>query len=173
MSGQRPTPQYTFPTTTSHSVALDPSAPGTIMRYALATEATSNVLGAIPMIFLPRTLLLFVSPSQEPSYLAISLTQWLGALVLGLTAPLVLAYPNTRRGLETRPTVYWTLGVGEAAATGVMLWQYLSKGEGSGMKEGFLVGATAVLSSLVVWRMWVLMVKPEWMGRYDDSRKGE
>ncbi|MCJ1477172.1 hypothetical protein MMC13_005843 [Lambiella insularis] len=173
MSERHSPPEYTFPSTTSHPIMLDPSAPGTVMRYAIATEAFFNLLGAIPMLFSPRSLLLLISASQQPSPLAISLTQWLGALVLGLTAPLVLAYPNTRRGLQSRPTVYWTLGTGEAALVVVLVWQYLCKREGSGMSGRFLMGATGMMTGLCAWRLWVLTAKREWMGRYNDSKKRE
>ncbi|MCJ1285605.1 hypothetical protein MMC26_004946 [Xylographa opegraphella] len=173
MANSRPAPKYVLPTTISRPISLDPSAPGTIMRSALLIEALSNILGAIPMIFLTRPLLTLIS-SSAPSPLAVSLTQWLGGLICGLAAPLLLAYPNTRRAIESRTTVYWTLGAGEGALVPLMLWQYMSQGQGSGLPGGFLLGAAGVLGATAAWRLWVMLVRPEWMGRYrDEGVKGE
>ncbi|MCJ1386503.1 hypothetical protein MMC17_009629 [Xylographa soralifera] len=173
MASSRPSPKYLLPTTISRPISLDPSAPGTIMRSALLIEALSNILGAIPMIFLTRPLLSLIS-SSAPSPLAVSLTQWLGGLICGLAAPLLLAYPNTKRAMESRTTVYWTLGAGEGALVPVMLWQYMSQGQGSGLPGGFLLGAAGVLAATAAWRLWVMLVRPEWMGRYrEEGTKGE
>ncbi|MCJ1392170.1 hypothetical protein MMC18_005037 [Xylographa bjoerkii] len=173
MASSRPTPKYALPTTISRPIALDPSAPGTIMRSALLIEALSNILGAIPMIFLTRPLLSLISPST-PSPLAVSLTQWLGGLICGLAAPLLLAYPNTKRAMESRTTVYWTLGAGEGALVPLMLWQYMKEGQESGLPGGFLLGAAGVLAATAVWRLWVMLVRPEWIGRYrEEGVKGE
>ncbi|MCJ1290310.1 hypothetical protein MMC34_001846 [Xylographa carneopallida] len=173
MATSPPTPKYVLPTTISRPINLDPSAPGTIVRSALLIEALSNILGAIPMVFLTRPLLSLIS-SAAPSPLAISLTQWLGGLVCGLAAPLLLAYPNTKRAMESRTTVYLTLGAGEGVLIPVMLWQYMSEGQGSGLPGGFLLGAAGVLAATAVWRLWVMLVRPEWMGRYrEEGMKGE
>ncbi|MCJ1398924.1 hypothetical protein MMC11_002125 [Xylographa trunciseda] len=168
MANSRPTPNYALPTTISRPVSLDPSAPGTIIRAALLIEALGNILGAIPMIFLARPLLSLIT-SSTPSPLAVSLTQWLGGLTCGLAAPLLLAYPNTKRAMESRTTVYWTLGAGEGALVPLLLWQYMSEGRGSGLPGGFLLGAAGVLAATAVWRLWVMQVRPEWMGRYREE----
>ncbi|MCJ1438601.1 hypothetical protein MMC27_007991 [Xylographa pallens] len=168
MATSRPPPTYVLPTTVSRPISLDPSAPGTIMRSALLIEALSNFLGGIPMIFLTRPLLSLIS-SETPSPLAVSLTQWLGGLICGLAAPLLLAYPDTKRAMESRTTVYWTLGAGEGALVPVMLWQYMSQGNGSGLPGGFLLGAAGVLAATAAWRLWVMLARPEWMGRYREE----
>jgi len=82
--------------------------------------------------------------------------------VLALTTPLVLAYPNTVAGIANRSTCYWTLGAGEAALVPIMLWQYLS-GE-SAFSDGALIGAIGILGGTLAARMFLLGMKPAWVG---------
>ncbi|MCJ1409938.1 hypothetical protein MMC19_004022 [Ptychographa xylographoides] len=170
MSSKPSIPTYNIPTTSSTRIQLDPANPGTIIRYAFAVEAFFNIFGAIPMLFTPARLLsnLTVDPVTP---LACSLTQWLGALVLSLTVPLLLCLPNTKRAVESRPTVYWTLGAGEAAAVVVMLVQLANGGNGFGIT--FLRVSILNLGGLCAWRAWVLGYRPEWVGGYRKAREGK
>jgi hypothetical protein len=151
---------------------MDRSAPGTIIRRAFALEAFFNFSGGILMIGFPtRTLALMQhSSSSPPAPLAITMTQWLGAVVLGLTAPLLLGLPNTRRAVESRVTTYWTLGVPEVCLVGVMLWQ-LGKGQEGSLSRTSLWVWVVQLSAICGWRAFVLIRKPEWMGRYRELEK--
>jgi len=165
---------YTQPTTSSTPVTIDPSAPGTIIRYAFALESAFNVLGAAGMLLTPRSILTFLasSPSQITP-LAVSLTQWFGAVVFALTAPLILCLPNTRRAVESRTTTYWTLAAGEGILVPLFLWQLGNGEEGSGFTRQALVMGAVQLGALVGWRLYVLLRRPEWIGRYREVRKEE
>jgi len=75
--------------------------------------------------------------------------------------------------VESRVTVYWTLGVPEICLVGVFLWQ-LGKGEEGGLSRMALWVSVGQLSTLCAWRAFVLFRRPEWMGRYRDmGKKGE
>ncbi|MCJ1250806.1 hypothetical protein MMC30_008034 [Trapelia coarctata] len=140
----------------------------------MAIEAAFNVFGAIGMILAPDYVLsLMVSSPSQITPLAVSLTQWLAAVVLALTAPLVLCLPNTRRAVESRATTYWTLGVGEGFLVPMFLWQMGKGEEGSGFTKQALVASAVQLGGLVGWRLYVLLGRPEWLGRYRDVKKGE
>jgi len=162
---------YIQPTTTSTPISPDPSAPGTIIRYAMAIEAAFNVLGAAGVVLAPRSILSFMasSPSQITP-LAVTFTQWIGGMVVALTVPLMLCLPNTRRAVESRTTTYWALAAGEGFLVPMFLWQM---GEESGFTRKALVAGAVQLGVLVGWRLYVLLRKPEWMGRYREGKKGE
>lgn len=55
----------------------------------------------------------------------------------------------------------------------MFLWQ-LGKGEeGSGFTRRALLTGAVQLGALVGWRLYVLLRRPEWIGRYREVRKGE
>ncbi len=172
MSTKPTHPKHIQPTLASAAIDLDPTAPGTVMRYALGIEATINLIGTSGMLFFPSHFLsLLVSKPSEITATAQTLTQWLGALGYVLTVPMLLAIPNTRRGIESRPTVYHSLAAGELCLIPLLLYQALVKQEESGMsRKGLLMGMASMLPHLP-WRFFVLFGKPEWMGRYRDERK--
>lgn len=192
-------PASTIPGTVSSPPArIDPSAPGTIIRTAFALEAALNVVGGTCMILYPTTFLSFLAadPSHNVTPAVTALFQWFGALTLGLTPQLLLALPNTEGALLSRPTVYWTLLAGEAGLVPLMAWQMRCAGAvtalgvvaqktlnqdsnglgvgaslSNGLSRNGLLGSAAILAATSVWRLWVLLVKPEWMGRYDSIQK--
>ncbi|KAJ9648040.1 hypothetical protein H2199_001817 [Coniosporium tulheliwenetii] len=142
-------PKHIQPTLTSTPIIPDPAAPGTIMRYALGIEAAINLLGCAGMLFFPsRFLNLLASKPSEITATATTVTQWLGALGYILTVPMLLAIPNTRRGIESRTTA----------------------GRVGDEQEGLLLGMGSMLPHLP-WRAWVLFRRPEWIGRYREERK--
>lgn len=165
-------PKHIQPTLSSTPIIPDPAAPGTIMRYALGIEAAINLLGCAGMLFFPsRFLELLASKPSEITATATTVTQWLGALGYILTVPMLLAIPNTRRGIESRTTVYYSLAAGELALIPLLLYQALVKREASGMsRKGLLMGMGSMVPHLP-WRFWVLFRRPEWIGRYREERK--
>ncbi|OCL14331.1 hypothetical protein AOQ84DRAFT_384792 [Glonium stellatum] len=116
----------------------------------------------------------FLSPLvKKPSGItptSLALTQHFGALAFTLTAPLVLAIPNTRRGIESRQSVYCTLGAGEVCIISLALYQTY-RFDDSGFSLTSLLGTTVTLAPVLLWRLYVLLRKPEWFGRYRDIRK--
>lgn len=144
------------------------------MRYALGIESALNLLGCTGMLLFPSHILsLLVTTPAEITATALSVTQWVGALGYALTAPMLLALPNTRRGIESRATVYVSLAAGEMMLAPLLLWQALGKSEGSGMTRRALLLAGCSMLPHLPWRFFVLLGKPEWIGRYRDERKEE
>jgi hypothetical protein len=156
-------------------IEVDPSAPGNVMRYALGFETMANAIGGTWMVFFPQHFLsLLVNSSKDITPTAVTWTQVTGALVYALATPLILAIPNTRRGIETRAPTYYTLAAGEVGVVAVALYKAFVFGDDSGWSTGALLAASAVLAPTLAWRMYVLFGKPEWIGRYRDNlRKGQ
>jgi hypothetical protein len=168
---------YRTLTTSSPAVEIDPSAPGTFARYAYPIEGSLNIFGATAMLLYPSSLLscLVASPSYNTPA-AGALLQWIGALTVGLTPQLFLAWPNTRGALESRRMVYYTLGAGEVALVGLFLWQGFKDGrvEMGLSNKGLMVCAGNLIGPLIM-RAYVLFWRPELLGRYReaDGKKNE
>ena len=98
--------QYITPTLSSDTVQVDPNNPGTVFRVAAALEASFNILGATVMFCFPRQLLSYsVNSTTAINSTTTLLVQILGLMVYGLTPQLVAAIPQTRTGIQSRPTV--------------------------------------------------------------------
>ncbi|KAH0386761.1 hypothetical protein E4T50_13543 [Aureobasidium sp. EXF-12298] len=168
---------YIDPTSNSGSgdIEVDPNAPGGVMRFALGFETMANVIGGTWMVFFPRSFLsMLVNSPSDMTPIAVTWTQVTGALVYALATPLVLAIPNTRRGIESRVPTYYTLSAGEVGVTAVTLYKAFVHGDDSGWSRNALLGASSVLLPALAWRFYVLFGKPEWIGRYREvSRKGK
>ncbi|KAG9689473.1 hypothetical protein KCU95_g8009, partial [Aureobasidium melanogenum] len=168
---------YISPTSNSGSgdIEVDPSAPGSVMRFALGFETVANVVGGTWMVFFPQSFLgMLVNSPSDMTPTAVTWTQVTGALVYALAAPLVLAFPNSRRGIESRAPAYYTLGAGEVGVTAVTLYKAFADGGDSGWTKNALLGASSALLPALAWRLYVLFGKPEWIGRYREvSRKNK
>jgi len=155
----------------SDPVELDPSADGTVMRYALVTEAAFNIIGATGMMLYPSEFLsLMVTNQSQVTAASASLMQWLGGLVYGLTVPLLLCLPNTRTAIESRPTVYHTLLAGEGVLIPLLMYQ-ASASPSFGLTWKALFVCSLNMAGPCLWRLFVLFRRPELMGRYRDVRK--
>jgi hypothetical protein len=168
---------YIDPTSSANSgpVEVDPSAPGSVMRYALGFETMANAIGGTWMVFFPQTFLsMLVNSSSDITPTAVTWTQVTGALVYALATPLILGIPNTRRGIESRAPTYYTLAAGEVGVVAVALYKAFVFGDDSGWSRNALLAASAVLAPTLAWRFYVLFGKPEWIGRYRETvRKGQ
>lgn len=163
--------RYIVPSISSDPVQVDPAAPGTVMRYALAIEAGFNIVGATGMILYPsRFLSPMVTNQSQVSAASASLVQWVGGLLFVLTVPILLCTPNTRRAIESRPTVYYTLLAGEGTLIPILLYQAAAAPD-SGLTPKALLLFSSGLVMPLAWRLFVLFKRPEWMGRYRDARK--
>ena len=167
----------TLPSLTSHPVEPAASAPGTIIRYALAIEAGVNLFGVAGMLLYPDVLVRWLSADPTPdttsgtAAVASGLIHLLAALLAGFTTPLLLCIPNSKRALESRPTVYATLLAGEVALVLVMLRQALVQENGVGIRPGRLLFMVGTLGPLGRWRVGVLGIRPEGVGAYGGGRK--
>ena len=141
-----------------------------LFRNALLVECVANIVGGTGFLLAPEQILSMMTHQSAPiTPLSTSLLQWMGALVLALTTPLALSYPNTAAGVGSRATTYWTLGLGEVFLISLMGFQQLSGR--SPFTGRFVVGAIAVLSPTLAWRVWCLVYRPEWMGSVREDRK--
>jgi len=133
-------------------------------------ESLANITGGIGMLLFPNSVLYWMTKTSTPiTPLHLELVQWLGGVVLALTTPLLLAYPNTIAGIINRSTCYWTLGAGEAALVPIMAWQLMS-GQSS-FSDNSLIGGIAVLGGTLAYRAFVLNMKPEWVGIVKGAEK--
>ncbi|MCJ1392961.1 hypothetical protein MMC18_005833 [Xylographa bjoerkii] len=165
----RSTSKYVSPSLASIPVQIDPSAPGTTIRWALIIEAGTSLLTSTFMLLKPFTLLQFISASSSPpDPLAASMLQWLGGLTLALATPLLLAVTNTKSGIESRPIVYSTMLSMEVALLPLLAWQAMT---GSTLSPKALANVAGGLMGPILWRLWVLGYRPELMGRYSENKK--
>jgi hypothetical protein len=156
------------------SVEIDPSAPGTIIRIALAAESAFNVFMAIPMIFNAKEALgrMYLSDGNPVAPHAASMMQLFGISLAAMTVPMVLAIPNKVGAIETRRTTYQMLSSFEVFALPLSCWQAWFAGEaGSGLNPDKVIwGLGMGMGVALGFRVWVLLVKPEWMGKYRAKR---
>ncbi|MCJ1385688.1 hypothetical protein MMC17_008811 [Xylographa soralifera] len=162
--------KHVSPSLASTSVQIDPSAPGTTIGWALVVEAGISVFTGAFMVVKPFTLLQMISASSSPpDPLAAAMLQWLGGLTLALITPLLLAVPNTKSGIESRPVVYSTMLSMEVALLPLIAWQAMI---GNTLSPKALANVAGGLMGPILWRIWVLKYRPELMGRYTEDKKG-
>ena len=156
----------------------------TTIQLALALEAGANVLSATCMLLYPHYILnlLTATPSDIASLLnttstppsAICFLQWLAVLTYGLTPQLLFAFPEHGGARDKRLTAYITLGSIDAVLIPVILWQALMwESEDGGLTRGALLGCAGGLMPFLVWRIWVLGLRPEILGKSSGSGKME
>ncbi len=125
--------------------------PSSIFRTTLLGEAAANIGSIVHMFLAPEAVLSYlVNNNLQITPSTRSLTQWIGALIVLATAPLLLSYTEdgTRAEiLAKRRLTYQIMGLTEVAIGSVTLSQYLS-GD-SGLKDGVLVTATGTSKCLI------------------------
>lgn len=166
--------RYPYPTTTP-LITVDPSAPGNAIRIALFVESIFNFTFSTYTFLAPHHALSMLSSSPTLiTTLTITLLQFMGVIGYAMTLLMVLAIPNTRRGIELRVPTYLFLGTAEVLL--ITLFAYLGLVEGvetTGIEGKTWVNLTANLVPPLLWRVSVLYLKPEWLGRYTDVAKKE
>ena len=93
-------------------------------------------------------------------YANLCLTQQFGAVVYALTTPPVLAILNTRGRIESRQSIYYTLGSSEVFTISLSLYQAYAL-NGGRFSQKSLLGLSANLAPLLLWCLYVLFRKPE------------
>lgn len=143
----------------------------TLFRSALLIESAMNIFGGSGMILFPSAILRSMTyPTTPITPAATNLMQWLGGLVIALSTPLLLSYPNTVAGVASRYTTYWTLAAGEVVLMSVMAVQATS---GRNAVTGRFVGAAwGILGVTLAWRVYALVFRPEMIGSVGNARKG-
>ncbi|EWG54988.1 hypothetical protein FVEG_13061 [Fusarium verticillioides 7600] len=151
-------------------VEIDPSASGTIVRIVSAAESTFNILLAVPMIFNAekafKRMYLTDDPSGAPY--AVPMMQLCGISLAAMTVPMMLGVPNNAGAVETRRVTYQMLASFEAMALPLLFWQAWENG--SGIYPTKLTLASGLAMSVALgFRIFVLLIKPEWMGKYQGE----
>ncbi|KAK1925248.1 hypothetical protein DB88DRAFT_185921 [Papiliotrema laurentii] len=156
----------------SASIQLDPTCTGSTVRRAFLLEALLN-LGSFPLVTHTRFCLslLLNNPSDiNPS--SILFARLFGGIVVAVLTPALLCgYRNTRQGIESRRPVYIALGLGECALIPLLLGEAMKKGgRGAALSPLGALGAVSLLVPPLLWRIYVLYVKPEMLGRYTEVK---
>ncbi|KAK8063859.1 hypothetical protein PG996_008511 [Apiospora saccharicola] len=142
-----------------------------LIRFALATEAVFNVLGAVILIVFPQGCLsLAVAPSDSISGSAALLCQVFGAMVLSLSVPLFLCIPDSTAVYEKRRIVYKTMAAGEIAygiigltprpAVIILFLRASQDYEKTGFTPEFLTRSVLVFAPALAWHSYAVFVNP-------------
>lgn len=166
------------PTLASVPVVL---SSGKIIKYALIIEAILNVVGIVGLLYYAKELpALVAAPSTSNTVaqrlgfhgaVSSSYTPFTSELLAGifavLTVPIVLCIPDTKRAIESRPTVYATLLSGEIILC-IQLALEARTGRNA-LDVSFCWTAIYNLLPIGLWRIWVLTFRPQWMGSYREA----
>ncbi|RSH93251.1 hypothetical protein EHS25_007605 [Saitozyma podzolica] len=137
----------------STSAQIDPEHTGSIVRRAFLLEAVLNLF-TIPLVTNTRTALsiLLARPAQINPASVLFARLFGGLVVGGLTPLLIHGYRNTVSGIESR--------LHEAVKGG---------GPDAALTVGGAVGPILCLAPPLMWRVYVLFVSPELVGRYREG----
>ena len=149
-----------------------------IIQIALASETLLNIPAVISLCFFPsQTLNLFLASlpaNPDLDDTTLFLTRCLGFLILGLTPPLLLAYPNSSDASCKRKMIYMTLGLCEGVLIPLYLWEALratdqiKAGGAGGLSRSFCLAVAAISGMFLAWRVFVARFKPHWFGETGD-----
>lgn len=159
--------------TASYLRGVDPSAPGNIIRIALAFESLVTVGAGAYFIFFPRHYLLDTmgAAATQVTTTALQCAQQFGAVNVLIGTTVALFIPNTKSAIESRQILYFVILVFELLYVPLLVWQALTM-EGGMPRKSLLAGAGQFVP-FVLWRTFTLRLKPEWFGRYQEWRKSE
>jgi hypothetical protein len=177
---QRHTSQRKIPTmSTSKSPAANPSITpdpvqdGSTIRKAFVLEAIANLF-TIPLVTNTRFVLSFLllHPSDINASSILFARLFGGLVVGGLTTALLAGATNTRNGIESRRPTYMLLGIGEACLLPILAIE-ASKGSGrdAALSVKVAVACMGMLAPPLLWRLYVLCVRPDLLGRYTESKE--
>ena len=154
----------------------DPTQDGSTIRKAFLIEAIANLF-TIPLITNTRfTLsLLLNNPSRDINPSLVLFARLFGGLIVGgLTSALLAGTTNTRNGIESRRPTYMLLGIGEAALIPMLVLELIEGGGPGAALSTKVAGASlACLVPPLLWRLYVLFVRPDLLGRYTEQVKGD
>lgn len=143
------------------------------MRIALVIEAALNFLAATVMFLSPSTVLGYLATSSSPTLvtpLSSTVIQIIAGIFMSIAVPLLLAVPNTRQGIELRGPVYIFLFATEVCLVSGLAYIAIFRSEKeTGVRVQALWGLVGNLIPPLVFRLFVLGVKPHWIGRYRDG----
>lgn len=170
-------PTYKSPSS-NPMVQLDPHHTGKTIRKAFLLESILNLF-TLPLIFFPRPILSYLLLNFHPTNqnstennATVFFAQCFGGLVVGaLTPALWYGLPQTKSSIESRRPTYILLAGGEIFLIPLLISQALKGGDvASGAAISPLVAVLAMggLVPPLVWRGYVLLGRPELLGKYRD-----
>lgn len=142
-----------------------------VVRKAFVLEAIAN-LGIIPLVTHPRLVLPFVlaNPAQiNPA--AILFTRMFGSLVAAVLSPLLFFGLRTR---ETQKLAYVCLAIGEGAWIPIFINEGLKHGQvarGASLKPEVAWLMAAMLSTICLWRVYVLVLRPDMLSKPEALKR--
>ncbi|KAK8110999.1 uncharacterized protein PG998_007456 [Apiospora kogelbergensis] len=133
---------------------------GSIIQFALVTEAVFNVLGALLFIVFPQSCLSHAVSSSSPiPGCAALLCQVFGAIVLSLSVPLLLCVPESNAVYEKRRIVYKTMAAGEIAFIILFLRASQDYVE-TGFTPEFLTKSVMAFAPALAWHSYAVFINP-------------
>ncbi|KAF2131318.1 hypothetical protein P153DRAFT_416227 [Dothidotthia symphoricarpi CBS 119687] len=157
---------------TNPTITPDPKNTGSTIRKAFLTEAIANLF-TIPLITNTHLVLSFLlaHPARDTTPSTVLFARLFGGIVVGgLTSALLSGYSNTRNGIESRRPTYLMLGIGEAMLIPILVLEALKGGAaGAALTPRVAWGSVGLLAPPLVWRLYVLLVRPDLLGRYTDG----
>lgn len=153
-------------------VKLDPIHNGSTVRTAFLLEAIANLL-SFPLITHPALVLrLLLAHTSQINPASILFAKLFGGVVVGfLTPALLYGYRNTKRGIESRTVTYVALGLGEVMLIPLLLLEASKPTSQAALTSRAAIGATGLLLPPLLWRIYVLGVRPDMMGRYSEVKR--
>jgi hypothetical protein len=156
------------------NIVPDPNQDGTTIRRAFLLEAALNLF-TIPLITNTRLILSYIllHPSDiNPS--SVLFARLFGGLIVGgLTSALLVGATNTRNGIESRRPTYLLLGLGESCLLPILAIEASKRGSAdAALSVGMAVGVIGMLAPPLVWRLYVLGVRPDLLGKYTEEGEG-
>lgn len=152
---------------------VGPSAPGSIIRVALAFESLVTVGLGTYFMFFPRHYLLHTmgAAAAQVTTTALQSTQQFGAVNVLVGATVGLCMHNTKNAIENRQILYSVILGFELVFIPLLVWQaFMMEG---GMLRKSLLAEAGQIAPFAIWRIFTLGWKPEWFGRYQEGRKVE
>ncbi|KAI8941395.1 hypothetical protein NX059_002618 [Plenodomus lindquistii] len=156
-------------------IVPDSTYDGSTIRKAFLLEAAANLF-TIPLITNTQFTLSFLL--NNPSHInpaSILFARLFGGIVVGgLTSALVAGSTNTRNGIESRRPTYLMLGLGEALLIPMFFLELLKDGSSDAAISKRVATASIVcLVPPLFWRLYVLCVRPDILGRYTEETSND
>lgn len=154
------------------NVSPDPEQNGSTIRKAFFLEAAAN-LCTIPLVTNTHfTLSFLLNNTADLNSASILFARLFGGIVVGgLTSALLAGSTNTRNGIESRRPTYLMLGLGEAFLIPIFLLELLKDGSlDAAISKKVAMTSIVCLVPPFVWRMYVLCVRPDILGRYKEDK---
>nr|XP_018259302.1 uncharacterized protein I303_08230 [Kwoniella dejecticola CBS 10117]OBR81460.1 hypothetical protein I303_08230 [Kwoniella dejecticola CBS 10117] len=144
----------------------DPS--GSTVRKAFLLEAFLNLL-SFPLLTNTRGTLSFLlrDPGEINDSTVLFARLFGGVIIGGLTTALIYG----ARHIPSRRNTYWTLGMGEVLLIPILALE-ASKQKGA-LSTRAAIGSIGLLLPPLLWRIFVLYVRPEMIGNERASKKNE